>query len=70
MKRMMTGARVVETLLAMQEGDVMWVGTTEWTALGGYFEKVTDHGQGNREVIHNDDLPAEFESARVFEVSR
>lgn len=69
-KRTMTGDRVVETLLALTEGDVVWVGTDQWTSLGGFFEKVSDYGNGEAQRVGNDELPAFFDKSAGYEVSR
>jgi hypothetical protein len=70
MRKNGTGAKVIDMLLGLAEGESMLVGSVEWTALGGWFEKAEDYGEGDSYVVHADGLDDDLDVEAQYEVLR
>lgn len=66
-----TGAVLIEMLLAASSGESIMVGATQWTSLDDReFEVVEDGGAGERRVVTLDDDQVEIDTSAEFEVAR
>lgn len=70
MRKNVTGAKVIDMLFGLAEGESMLVGSVEWTALGGAFEKAEDYGAGDSYTVHADGLDYELDVGAQYEVLR
>lgn len=66
----LNGKEVIEMLLGLAEGESMLVGTDEWNALGGVFEKAADYGDGDSYFVHADSLDDELDDDTEYQVIR
>jgi hypothetical protein len=70
MRANVTGAKVIDMLFGLAEGESMLVGTDEWTAFEGFFEKTADFGEGESYFVYFDGLDDELEVEAQYEVRR
>jgi hypothetical protein len=68
MRKNFTGAKVIEMLLGLAEGESMLVGSDEWTAFEGFFEKAADYGEGESYLVYFDCLDDELDVEAQYEV--
>jgi hypothetical protein len=66
----MTGEQVIRVLLGLAEGESILVGTDEWTAFEGFFEKAADYGEGESYLVYFDCLDDELHDDTEYEVVR
>lgn len=69
-KSRMTGKQVIEALFGLAEGESMLVGTDEWTAFEGFFEKAAEYGEGDAHFVYFDSLDDELQQETEYEVVR
>lgn len=67
---MMKGNEVIKALFTLAEGESMLVGSDEWTAFEGFFEKAADHGEGDSYFVYFDCLDGEIDERSEYEVVR